>query len=57
MSKEYSRAYYEKNKHKYPYVKTFIICDCGMQINKTSKYYHQKTKNHFQLLERAKNNM
>ncbi len=52
-SPEYAKAYYESTKHKRPYVKQFIVCDCGMQINKTSKYYHIKTKNHCQLLERA----
>ena len=53
MSKEYSKAYYDEYKKTHPYVKKTIVCDCGMEINKTSKYYHAKTKNHFQLLERA----
>jgi len=50
-SKEYAKEYYERTKAKYPYKKQTIVCDCGMEINKTSKYYHMKTKNHFQLLE------
>lgn len=49
-SKEYARAYYEKNKEKYNKL-THIICICGMKINRTSKSYHVKTKNHFHLLE------
>ena len=42
-SPEYSRAYYEKNKDKFKKIKR-IICDCGMEINRCSKYYHVKTK-------------
>jgi len=49
-SPEYSRAYYEKNKEKFMKNKR-IICDCGMEINRCSKYYHVKTKNHLFLLE------
>ena len=49
-SPEYSRAYYENNKEKYMKNKR-IVCDCGMEINRCSKYYHVKTKNNLFLLE------
>ena len=52
-SPEYSKAYYEKNKEKIMKSKR-IICDCGMEINQCSKYYHIKTKNHLFLLEQKK---
>ena len=52
-SSEYMKEYYANNKEKFMKNKR-IVCDCGMEINRSSKAYHIKTKNHFFLLERAK---
>ena len=46
MSKEYNKMYYYKNRDKLlANLRKQIICDkCGMLINASSKYSHQKIK-------------
>ena len=65
--KEYDEKYREQNKDKLnsrsqKYYHEVLknkeyICDCGCKMKQLSKYDHLKSKRHFELLEKLKNNI
>jgi hypothetical protein len=39
------------------WVKSKYICNCGVEVNYTNKWHHNKTNRHKEYLQKQKNNL